>query len=417
MTATAEREQLRQLRERTKAARQKMAAGREALKLARDAGDANAQFAAEQIIEQGRGEEAMASELEKQILSSLAGVGNRHGVGFMDDPEARAMLERVAGSSMPHGRLELGEYMSQAETVNLTGRMVAGRKLGQPPTPGLVDPTDEMQRGRWQGIVPSLQAPLSFLDMVPTALLDQASFVYSQEVSSVPASGGIGGIGAGVIAPGEVKPQATISYEDAEAKARVVAAWTKVSKVTLADVPQLQSAIEGRLMYGVLQALEAEVIAGDGTGEHLRGLLHTTGLGSVPYSAVQTADLLLDGITTVLVSGARPNVACLNPLDWSDLLKSKSSGSGEYVAGPFASLVTSVWGVPLLPALGVPQGQAIIGDTVLGLQLMVREGVHVVVSDADADDFSRNRCSVLAEGRWALPVFRPAAFCLVDLAA
>jgi hypothetical protein len=44
------------------------------------------------------------------------------------------------------------------------------------------------------------------------------------------------------------------------------------------------------------------------------------------------------------------------------------------------------------------------------VQLFIREGVDVLLSDADQDDFIRNRVTLLAEMRAALAVFRPSAF-------
>jgi hypothetical protein len=73
--------------------------------------------------------------------------------------------------------------------------------------------------------------------------------------------------------------------------------------------------------------------------------------------------------------------------------------------------------VPLIPSVAIAQGTALVGDFSIGAQLLIREGVQVLLSDSDQDDFIRNRVTMLAEMRAALPVFRPAAFATVaDLA-
>jgi hypothetical protein len=41
--------------------------------------------------------------------------------------------------------------------------------------------------------------------------------------------------------------------------------------------------------------------------------------------------------------------------------------------------------------------------------------VNVLLSDSDQDDFIKNRVTMLAEMRAALPVFRPAAFATAAL--
>jgi hypothetical protein len=52
-----------------------------------------------------------------------------------------------------------------------------------------------------------------------------------------------------------------------------------------------------------------------------------------------------------------------------------------------------------------------------GATLFVREAVQVIASDSDQDDFVRNRVTLLGEGRFALAIWQPSAFAVVDLAA
>jgi HK97 family phage major capsid protein len=63
----------------------------------------------------------------------------------------------------------------------------------------------------------------------------------------------------------------------------------------------------------------------------------------------------------------------------------------------------------------MPAGQALVGDFANGATLFVREAVNVRTSDADQDDFVRNRLTMLGEGRFGLAVWQPAAFTLVHL--
>jgi HK97 family phage major capsid protein len=170
-------------------------------------------------------------------------------------------------------------------------------------------------------------------------------------------------------------------------------------------------------MYGVLRKLEQQVIAGDGVGDNLKGILATPGIGAPDVSAdVLAAGKTLEGLVTVLVSGAVPNVIALSPRDWADMLKAKAAGSGEYYSGgPFIATAQALWSTPVVPALGIPVGSALVGDTRLGATLLVGEGVHVLISDSDSDDFTRNMVTLLAEGRWALATWQPSAWALVDL--
>ena len=51
-----------------------------------------------------------------------------------------------------------------------------------------------------------------------------------------------------------------------------------------------------------------------------------------------------------------------------------------------------------------------------GATLFVREAVNVRISDADQDDFIRNRLTMLGEGRFGLAIWQPTAFAIVHLA-
>ena len=94
----------------------------------------------------------------------------------------------------------------------------------------------------------------------------------------------------------------------------------------------------------------------------------------------------------------------------------KSTGSGEYLSSPFLSTVSRVWNVALVPSVALPSGTILVGDTTIGLTLQVREGANLRISDADTDDYTRNRVTLLCEGRWSLCVWIPAAFCTIPKA-
>ena len=72
-------------------------------------------------------------------------------------------------------------------------------------------------------------------------------------------------------------------------------------------------------------------------------------------------------------------------------------------------------GLPLITSRVVPLGQAIVGDWTNGATLFVREAVNVRISDADQDDFVKNRLTMLGEMRAGLAIWQPTAFAVVHL--
>ena len=73
-------------------------------------------------------------------------------------------------------------------------------------------------------------------------------------------------------------------------------------------------------------------------------------------------------------------------------------------------------GISIVPALALTTGQGVVADTRLAGSIVVRQGANVLVSDADSDDFTKNRVTILAEGRFGLEIAQPAAFAKVALA-
>jgi HK97 family phage major capsid protein len=65
----------------------------------------------------------------------------------------------------------------------------------------------------------------------------------------------------------------------------------------------------------------------------------------------------------------------------------------------------------------VTVGRAIVGDFARGCTLFIRQGVSVLISDSDQDDFIKNRVTLLGEMRAALATWVPQMFVDCDLAA
>ena len=349
---------------------------------------------------------ALADEEERYVLHQIAGTSSElYGDSFLRNPETLRSLAQAAESTAPLGRMQLGIGVAREDLLSELGQ---GRMMA---AAGEATIADTARGTVYRGINRQLRRQLRLLDLIPAAPMDGRSIEYTIESGNPAAS-------AAPVAEGALKPAETWDFLDAEAVAHTIAHYTKLRKQQLADNEQLGPIIRDRLAYGVLQKVEQQVLSGDGSGENLRGILNTTGIASIPYSAGPSADLVLDGIGAVLISEAEPNFVALHPTDFVAMLKAKATGSGEYFSGgPFVAAAERLWGVATVPSTGVTQGSVLVGDATRGATLFVREGVNVIASDSDQDDFVRNRVTLLGEGRFALAVWQPAAFAVVDLTA
>ena len=323
------------------------------------------------------------------------GVMQRQGAGWSADAvlteSIQEQLAQFAGSQAKIGTLRLGEVISREDFA------------------ADIAPTTNMRRGNYFGVIPQLQRPLTLLDLIPVSQMDGKTVPFTVESGSFS--------GAAETDEGGIKPEAGVTYTDDEATARGVPAWMKIHKDALSDVPLLRGIIEQRLRYIVLRRLESQILNGSGTTPNIRGILNTSGIGAVAYNGAELiSDQILSGMTNVLLADAMADAVVLHPTDWTTVLKSKAADGHYYSGGPFSMTPMAIWGVPLLASQAIPVGHALVGDFSIGTQLFIREGVKVLFSDSDGDDFIKNRVTLLGEMRAALATWRPAAFVDVDIA-
>jgi hypothetical protein len=337
---------------------------------------------------------------------------NGHALLAGSDTYRDARRDGVFNSDAHFGTLPLGRVCSREEFASFVSPTFAANiptaapgAVSTPSSAGMV-PADA------RGLQPMGLRPLNLFDVIPTGTTDSNMIAYVQ-VTGIPGY-------AAETAEGALKPNEGITFLDQTAPVRTIAGYIKMNRQAMDDTAGLATLVNTLLPYDVRRRLEAQMLSGDGTGQNLLGLLATSGIGA-PASVA--GDNIMDGIlraiTTVVLSDGDPTWVALNPLTYQTMSIMKSGATGEYMldmpGGVEAHYARgSVWGLTPIRNRLVPQATPIVGDP-FGATLLVREGVNVKTSDADQDDFIRNRVTVLAETRVAFPVWRPAAFAKAPL--
>lgn len=351
-----------------------------------------------------RGMLKMLGDAEDRSSPTANGGGNRsleqtfgwdgHRLLAVSDEFRNARERGIFDSSARFGTVTIGEVASREEFL----------AAALPAAPAGIIGTDQgAVRPDFRGIIGPYTGPLTILDLIPTGTTDSNIIQYVQ-VTAIPGS-------AAETAELSLKPQEGLTLLDATAPVRTIAGWAKLARQAMDDMAGLATLINTLLPYDVRRRLQAQILAGDGLGQNLTGLLNTTGVAA-PASAAgdNVADGILRAVTTVVLSDADPNFVAMNPITWQNLLMMKTGGSGQYIYGSPGELQTPViWGLRIVANRFVPQASPLVGDA-NGCSLLVREGVNVKTSDSDQDDFIRNRVTVLAETRVAFPIWRPSAF-------
>jgi Phage capsid family len=407
-----DRERLDGIRDRKRETQERINACREAVRIAESHGDADAADLAGRALQEAIGAHSMAVELDNSMVRQISGIGD-YGTAesCFDDPTVVRTLAQLAHSTMPIGNLLLGPVHSVEQTMAMIeSGSWKGKSLAQVTTdPG--PPTDPSRTGIYRGIIPQLRYPLTVLDLIPTATMESGNFFYTVE-------GGDYSQGVGETPEGSIKPSSSTTLTDAQCVAVTIASYQRLKRQQLNDIAGLATTVNSRLTYSVLRRLQTQVLVGDGVGGNMLGIINTTGIASVPFTAGEPlTDLSLDGITDVILSEANPTGIVVHPTDWSSILKAKATTSGVRLDsdGAFGTPPRELWGLPCVVTPAMAQGTALVGDFTQGCTLHVREGVNLRMSDSDQDAFVRNEVVVLAEGRWGLATWRPSCFALVHL--
>lgn len=213
-----------------------------------------------------------------------------------------------------------------------------------------------------------------------------------------------------------IKPEGSWAFRRETATVKTIAEWVPATKRALADVAALEGLINDELVADLKETEENQIVAGDGLGENLDGILNTSGTQGQAFST-DIFETIRKALTKVRVVGrAVPNGIGLNPSDVERIDLARDNESRFYGAGPFAMGPRTLWGVPIIESEAFPADTGVLGDFRKAV-LWDREEATVTFSDSHADFFTRNLVAALAEQREAFAVTRPPAFVITELTA
>lgn len=221
---------------------------------------------------------------------------------------------------------------------------------------------------------------------------------------------------AAPVAEGASKPESQLTFELASAPVRTVAHWLRASRQVLDDVPQLQSYIDTRLRYGLELVEEEQLLAGDGTGSNILGLIPQATAYDTTRSRVGDTriDIVRRAMTQLRLSEYQASAILMHPTDWEEIELTKST-TDEYIwANPRSLVGPTLWGLPVLDSTSLSEGEFLVGAFNVAAQLWDRQDATVEISTEDADNFTKNLVTIRAEERLALTVYRPESFIYGD---
>jgi HK97 family phage major capsid protein len=221
---------------------------------------------------------------------------------------------------------------------------------------------------------------------------------------------------AAPVAEGAQKPESSLEFTVQTAPIRTIAHWIQASVQVLEDIPQLQSYIDTRLRYGLELVEEEQILAGDGSGQNLLGLIpQATPFDHSRRKAGDTRiDIVRRAMTQLRLAEYQADAIVMHPEDWEDIELLKDTTKAYIWANPRGLLTPTLWGLPVLDSTSIAPGEFLVGAFRLAAQLWDRKTVQVDISTEDRDNFIKNMVTIRAEQRTGLTVYRPESFIFGD---
>lgn len=221
---------------------------------------------------------------------------------------------------------------------------------------------------------------------------------------------------AAVVSETVQKPESAITFEDATAPVRTIAHWIHISRQAMDDAPQISGIIDGRLRFGLDAAEEDEILNGDGTGQHLDGLITQATAYSAPFaiSGATSIDTLRLAMLQASLALYPANGIVIHPTEWARIELTKTTDGSYLFANPQSLVGPTLWGLPVVATQAMTGDDFLVGAFNMAATIWDRMGTEVLISSEDRDNFVKNMLTVRAEKRLALAVYRPEALIYGD---
>lgn len=232
--------------------------------------------------------------------------------------------------------------------------------------------------------------------------------------------------GAATVAEGARKPYVRFNnFDVVSEKLTKIAALTKITDETAADLTFVRSWINDRLIYELSVVEEEQLLAGDGTGSNVTGLLNREGLQQYDIAGDLFDGLFLASQKVPEFTGLTADALVVNTADFVRIRLAKDANGQYFAGGPFTAgqygnggltLNPSPWGLRTVDTPAIERGTYVLGAFRQGATVLRKNGLRVDSTNSNADDFEQNLITLRAEERLGLMVERPAAFVTGSLA-
>jgi len=248
--------------------------------------------------------------------------------------------------------------------------------------------------------------PLQITDIIPTGNTGMAAILYMLETTRTHS--------AAETSEGASYPESAFVQTQQSSTVRKIADSIPVTDEQLEDVPMVDSYLNGRLLFGVQQRLDQQIISGDGSAPNLDGIVNVSGIQTQALGGDTVPDAVYKAMTLCRVTGrAMPTHFVTHPNDWQ-AVRLLRTADGIYIWGnPSEAGPERIWGLPVVQNESLTENTGLVGSFMSSwITLWERRGI-VIDRGYVSTQFTEGEQTIRASGRWALTVQRPAAFVTV----
>ncbi|EOC1698731.1 phage major capsid protein [Cronobacter dublinensis] len=365
----------------------------EALKEAQKTGKLSAET--KETVDKMASEFNALKEAEKTLKAAL---------GELEQQVAQMPLANAAKVVETVGQTVISSEALKAFAASVEG----GKRVSVPVNAALIStdvPTGVVEPQRLPGIDTAPRQRLFIRDLIAPGRTAAPAIFWVQQTGFTNA--------AKVVPEGTAKPYSDIQFATQITPVTTIAHMFKASKQILDDFAQLQSTIDAEMRYGLKYVEEQEILFGDGTGAHLKGIVPQASAFSAAFEVEKQngIDVLRLAMLQAQLARFPASGHVLHFIDWAKIELTKDSMGRYILANPAALSGPTLWGLPVVATeTAAFQGKFLTGAFNAAAQLFDREDANVVISTENADDFEKNMISIRCEERLALAVKRPEAF-------
>lgn len=345
----------------------------------------------------------------KEAVAGLTTKGQELHARLFDIEQTVAAIKAASATRTVQERQDLGElFTASKQWTDFVARGGAAKTASEAFKVKAITSIAGGAAGIWSdrlpGVIEEPLRPLSIRSLLPIGRTSTNLIEWIRE--------NVFTSNADVVSEGTLKPESNITYERKNTPVTTIAHFIMATRQVLADFPMLASLINGRLRVGLGIAEENEILLGDGTGEHLLGLIpqatdYTIALNKPNDTMIDT---IRHAMLQVQLAYYPSSGIVMSPTDWHNLELTKDNENRYLMASPSSRTPPMLWGLPVVASHAMTQGGFLVGAFSLAATLWDREDASVAVSTEDRDNFVKNMVSILCEERLALTVERPRAF-------